>query len=271
MELLGKPWAEHSPRSYNRAIGGTAAMAEELERDIELLEIQEMSVWRQQLVAAAAGLFTAGPVGLIASLETFRRLEGQWLPWALIGLLAAPPLAYGQWRGVAALQERLSGETDTSADLAAAQLISESDRIARTCALAQRNGTSDGPIRNPLDGSDLFCDPSYPTTVVITSRSFAPLQEPRSCGGITLAPGTRAAQWLVTPAGSLVCQAVALSSGWWWQQSALDRQTLYRRCTANLRQEARAGFRRTAHQLGLRDYCAEERALLARDRIIGLP
>ena len=107
-------------------------MAEELERDIELLEIQEMSVWRQQLVAAAAGLFTAGPVGLIASLETFRRLEGQWLPWALIGLLAAPPLAYGQWRGVAALQERLSGETDTSADLAAAQLISESDRIART-------------------------------------------------------------------------------------------------------------------------------------------
>jgi hypothetical protein len=40
-----------------------------------------------------------------------------------------------------------------------------------------------------------------------------------------------------------------------------------RRCTENLRREARTGFSRTAHQLGLRDYCAEERALLARDRI----
>ena len=101
----------------------------------------------------------------------------------------------------------------------------------------------------------------------VTSQSFAPLQEPRSCGGITLAPGTRAAQWLVSPAGSLVCQAVAHSAGWWWQQAELNRRQLYRHCTDNLRLEARNGFSRSAHQLGRRDYCAEERALLARDRI----
>jgi hypothetical protein len=183
-------------------------------------------------------------------------------------VLAAPPLAYGQWRGVEALQQlRTGGNEQAAFDLAAAQLITESDRIARSCALAQRQGSSDGPIRNPLDGSDLFCDPSYPTTVVITSRSFAPLQQPRSCGGSTLAPGTSAAQWLVSPAGTLVCQAIASSGFWWWEQAAIDRQALYRRCTENLRQEARLGFSRTAHQLGLRDYCAEERALLARDRI----
>ena len=268
MERSGKPWAEHSPRSYKGAISSSAAMAEGLDRDIELLEIHEISAWRQQLGAAAAGLFTAGPIGLIASLIAFRKLEGHWLPWALIGVIAAPPLAYGQWRGLEALQRlRVGGDEQAALDLAAAQLISESDRIARSCALAQRQGGSAGPIRNPLDGSDLFCDPSYPATVVITSRSFAPLQEPRSCGRSTLAPGTSAAQWLVSPAGTLVCEAIASSGFWWWEQATINRQALYRRCTENLRREARTGFRRTAHQLGLRDYCAEERALLARDRI----
>ena len=244
-------------------------MADGLERDIELLEIHETSAWRQQLAAGAAGLFTAGPLGLLASVVAFRKLEGHWLPWALIGVLAAPPLAYGQWRAVSALQQLSSGDnTRVDSDFTAAQLISEADRIARDCALAQRQGNSSrNSIRNPLDGRDLFCDPSYPTTVVITSQGFAPLQQPRSCGGITLAPGTRAAQWLVSPAGSLVCQAVAHSGGWWWQQTELNRRQLYRRCTENLRLEASNGFSRTAHQLGRRDYCAEERALLARDRI----
>jgi hypothetical protein len=227
MEHSGRPWAEHSPHSYKGAINSTAAMAEGLERDIELLEIHEVSAWRQQLGAAAAGLFTAGPIGLIASLIAFRKLDGQWLPWALIGVLAAPPLAYGQWRGMEALQRiRAGGDEQAAADLAAAQLMTEADRIARSCALAQREGSSNGSIRNPLDGSDLFCDPSYPATVVITSRSFAPLQQPRSCGGRTLAAGTSAAQWLVSPAGSLVCEAIASSSFWWWERAAINRQVL---------------------------------------------
>ena len=272
MEHSGKPWAEHSPHSYKGAIGSTAAMAEGLDRDIELLEIHEISAWRQQLGAAIAGLVTAGPIGLIASLIAFRKVEDNWLPWALIGVLAAPPLAYGQWRGVEALQRlQAGGDAAAVSNLAAAQLITEADRIARSCALAQRKGTSAGPIRNPLDGSDLFCDPTYPATVVITSQSFAPLQQPLSCGNSTLAPGTNAAQWLVSPAGTLVCQAIARSGFWWWEQAAVNRQLLYRRCTENLRQEAQTGFNRTAHQLGLRDYCAEERALLTRDRIRALP
>lgn len=243
-------------------------MADGLDRDTELLEIHEISAWRQQLLAGAAGLFTAGPLGLLASLVTFRKLEGNWLTWALIGVLAAPPLAYGQWRAVTALQQMTAADGAVAgADLTAAQLITEADRIARACAEAQRQGNSSGLIRNPLDGRDLFCDPSYPITVVITSQSFAPLQQPRSCGSTTLSPGTRAAQWIVSPAGSLVCQAVAQGGGWWWEQSNLNRQLLYRRCTENLRLEARTGFTRSAHQLGRPDYCAQERALLARDRI----
>jgi hypothetical protein len=243
-------------------------MVDGLERDIELLEIQEVSAWRQQFGAAAIGLFTAGPLGLLASTVAFRKLEGQWLPWAMIGLLAAPPLAYGQWRAVTWAQVLQAGDTaEAAADLAAAQSINEADRLARACASAVSSGKGSNAVRNPLDGSELFCDRSYPTTVVITSRSFEPLQQARSCGGSTLAPGTNAAQWLISPAGTLACQAIASSGFWWLEQAAINRQQLYRQCTNNLRREAQTGFTRTAHQLGLRDYCAEERALLARDRI----
>ncbi|QNG28537.1 hypothetical protein [Synechococcus sp. LTW-R] len=42
---------------------------------------------------------------------------------------------------------------------------------------------------------------------------------------------------------------------------------LYRRCTENLRLEAQTKFRKSAHQMGQRVYCAEERALLARDKV----
>ena len=35
----------------------------------------------------------------------------------------------------------------------------------------------------------------------------------------------------------------------------------------NLRLEAQTNFSKSAHQPGRRDYCAEERALLARDQI----
>ena len=144
--------------------------------------------------------------------------------------------------------------------------ISEADKAARACALALKNNSSSGGIRNPIDGSELFCDRSHPTTVVITSKRFSPLDQPRSCGGSTLKAGTQAAQWLVSPAGTLVCKAVG-QPRFWWSRDAINRAELYRRCTENLRLEAQTNFSKSAHQLGRRDYCAEERALLARDQI----
>ena len=243
-------------------------MDEARESDVELLEIEEFSKWRQQLIAACAGLISAGPLGVIASVVAFRRLKGEWLPWALLGVLAAPPLIYGQWQVLnLARGTGSSGANSSSHGSAAASMISQADQVARACALALRKGDSSEVMRNPLDGRPLSCDSTYPSTVVITSRSFAPLQTPQNCGDASLAAGTRAAQWLVSPAGTLVCQAVAQSTRQWWQPSALNRQQLYRRCTENLQLEAKTGFQRSAHQLGRRDYCAEERALLARDQI----
>lgn len=246
-------------------------MAEPFEHDTELLEEVIASGWRQQWAAAIAGLFSAGPIGLVASLATFRRLEGNWLAWGLIGVLAAPPLAYGQWLALRRLQA--NGERDSALEQITTQSVSEADRVARACAEAIRGGDGSDGIRNPTDGSELFCDRSYPTTVVITSRRFPPLPQPRRCGSFTLAAGTTAAQWLVSPAGSLLCQAVIANEWTWWggDQASIDRAELYRRCTENLRLEARTDFTRTAQQLGRRDYCAEEKALLARDRILALP
>lgn len=268
MLRFGKPWAEHSPFRYNRTTAAHAALDEARELDVELLENEEISKWRHQLIAAGAGLISAGPLGLIASVVAFRRLKGEWLPWALLGVLAAPPLIYGQWQVLNLARGTSSSDaTSSGSSSAAASMISQADQVARACALALRNGQNEQVMRNPLDGRPLSCDRTYPSTVVITSRSFAPLQTPQNCGGTSLAAGTRAAQWLVSPAGTLVCQAVAQSTRQWWQPSLLNRQQLYRRCTENLQLEAKTGFQRSAHQLGRRDYCAEERALLARDQI----
>jgi len=233
-------------------------------RETELLESQEAQEWRDKLLAAGLGLLTAGPVGLLASIAAFDRVKGSWLPWALIGVVVAPPLAYGQWVLVRMLQEP-GPDAEINAPLAA-RSISEADRAARACALALKNNSGSDGIRNPIDGRELFCDRSHPTTVVITSQRFSPLDQPRSCGGSTLRAGTQAAQWLVSPAGTLVCQAVG-EPRFWWSREAINRAELYRRCTENLHLEAQTNFLKSAHQLGRRDYCAEERALLAQDQI----
>ena len=79
-------------------------MAQSGNRETELLESHQSQLWRDKLLAAGLGLLTAGPVGLLASVTVFERLKGSWVPWALIGVVAAPPLAYGQWVALRMLQ-----------------------------------------------------------------------------------------------------------------------------------------------------------------------
>ena len=109
--------------------------------------------------------------------------------------------------------------------------------MARACALALRNGESNEVMRNPLDGRPLSCDRTYPSTVVITSRSFAPLQTPQNCGGTSLAAGTRAAQYLVLGAKAravLAGRAHATTE----DIQALARPVLRHRVLVNYRAEA---------------------------------
>ena len=38
------------------------------------------------------GLFTAGPLGAVASWGTIRGTQGKWAPWAMLGCVGAPVL-----------------------------------------------------------------------------------------------------------------------------------------------------------------------------------
>jgi hypothetical protein len=247
-------------------------MAMGLERDNELLEIREISSLREQLLAGGCGLLSAGPIGLLASLVTFRKLEGQWLPWALIGVLAAPPLAFGQWWVYKRVETMANGDSLDALNALALQEISEADRIARTCAEAVRSNQPPDSIRNPVDGTPLYCDRGYPSFVFVTSRRFIPLQQPLACGSAELRPGTTGVQYEISPLGKISCAAIQQTTGllsWLGDINDGSRQALYRRCTNNLRLEARHDFEKTAVQLGRPDYCAQERALLARDLVEG--
>ena len=43
----------------------------------------------EQGIAATAGLFTAGPVGALASWATIRGVQGKWTPWFILGIPAS--------------------------------------------------------------------------------------------------------------------------------------------------------------------------------------
>ena len=118
-------------------------------RTTELLQLQETKQWRDKFLAALAGLLTAGPLGLVASIVVFERLKSSWIPWALIGVVAAPPLAYAQWTLITTSNPSKGGSPGGTAS--AALSISEADKAARACALALKNNSSSGGIRNPID------------------------------------------------------------------------------------------------------------------------
>ena len=50
----------------------------------------------EQTIAAVVGLFTAGPLGALASWGTIRGTQGKWAPWAMLGCVGAPVLGLVQ-------------------------------------------------------------------------------------------------------------------------------------------------------------------------------
>ncbi len=46
----------------------------------------------EQGIAAMAGLFTAGPLGAVASWGALRGLQGKWAPWFILGVPASVAL-----------------------------------------------------------------------------------------------------------------------------------------------------------------------------------
>lgn len=50
--------------------------------------VRQTATGFEQAIAATAGLFTAGPLGAIASWATIRGCQGKWTPWFVLGLPA---------------------------------------------------------------------------------------------------------------------------------------------------------------------------------------
>ena len=67
----------------------------------------------EQGIAAVAGLFTAGPLGAVASWATIRGVQGKWTPWFILGVPGMVGINVVNIAALAAIGGAV-GDTDTS-------------------------------------------------------------------------------------------------------------------------------------------------------------
>jgi|TARA_B100000073_G_C23495039_1_gene477353 hypothetical protein len=67
----------------------TATIPDPVENNVERVLVRSTATGMEQGVAAAAGLFMAGPIGALASWGAIRGLQGKWTPWFVIGIPAS--------------------------------------------------------------------------------------------------------------------------------------------------------------------------------------
>jgi|TARA_B100000073_G_scaffold292885_1_gene256355 hypothetical protein len=66
----------------------TTTTPDPVSNNVERVLVRNTATGMEQGVAAAAGLFTAGPLGALASWGAIRGLQGKWTPWFVIGIPA---------------------------------------------------------------------------------------------------------------------------------------------------------------------------------------
>ena len=66
----------------------------------------------EQGIAAVAGLFTAGPLGMLCSWGAIRGLQGKWAPWFILGIPSAIVLIIIQVALLGILVEATNDEND---------------------------------------------------------------------------------------------------------------------------------------------------------------
>ena len=67
----------------------TTTLPDPITNNQERVMVRNTATGFEQGVAAAAGLFTAGPIGALASWGAIRGLQGKWTPWFILGVPAA--------------------------------------------------------------------------------------------------------------------------------------------------------------------------------------
>jgi len=64
----------------------------------------------EQGIACVAGLFTAGPLGAVASWATIRGVQGKWTPWFILGVPTSIVLNVVQLATLGVIMEATSPE-----------------------------------------------------------------------------------------------------------------------------------------------------------------
>ena len=89
----------------------TTTTPDPITTNTERVLVRQTATGFEQAIAGVAGLFTAGPLGALASWATIRGVQGKWTPWFVLGVVAAPVLGLGQLVVVGAVFEALDTET----------------------------------------------------------------------------------------------------------------------------------------------------------------
>ena len=67
----------------------TTTTPDPISNNVDRVLVRNTASGFEQGIAATAGLFTAGPIGALASWGAIRGLQGKWTPWFIIGVPAA--------------------------------------------------------------------------------------------------------------------------------------------------------------------------------------
>ena len=67
----------------------TTTTPDPISNNVERVLVRNTVTGFEQGIAAAAGLFTAGPLGALASWGAIRGVQGKWTPWFVLGVPAA--------------------------------------------------------------------------------------------------------------------------------------------------------------------------------------
>jgi len=74
----------------------TQTLPDPITNNEERVMVRQTVTGFEQGIAGMIGLFTAGPLGALASWGAIRGLQGKWTPWVILGIPAAPVLLVGQ-------------------------------------------------------------------------------------------------------------------------------------------------------------------------------
>ena len=87
----------------------TNQVSDPIENNVSRVLVRQTATGFEQGIAAAAGFFTAGPLGALASWGTIRGLQGKWAPWAILGFIGAPVCVGVQLVGLGVVGGALEG------------------------------------------------------------------------------------------------------------------------------------------------------------------